>query len=135
MRKNAFLQAWALTENAIRRIRTTLKNIPASGSILNHCQALFSTDLNHPRATEFMELIRLVTKTRNTIHNDFSYYPDKGGNDVLMYQGHTFSFDVGKQVTFFTWDFVHKRMNDLIEVYEQTVRHGIVSKISNIPAH
>ena len=40
LKTNAFLRAWALTENAIRRIRTTLKNVPASGSIVKHCEAL-----------------------------------------------------------------------------------------------
>lgn len=59
LRKNVFLQAWALTESSLRRVRSALAGSIATGSIFNHCAALYKTDLHHPRSTEFLELIHL----------------------------------------------------------------------------
>jgi hypothetical protein len=131
-RKDTFLGVWAYTENAIRRIRTVIKGCPAIGSIYCHCEALYRTDLSHSRASEFMELIELVTRTRNTCHNNFLYYPDRGGDKDLSYKGQLFEFKVGQPLNFFSWNFVKSRIRDMLELYEQTVRAPQIVAIKNI---
>ena len=135
IRKNTFLNAWIFTENALRRIRCTIIGGHVRVGIMQLCRDLFLTDLSHPRADEFLELIALVTRIRNTSHNDFSYYPDKGGNENLPYRDQSFAFIIGQQLDFFTWDFIRERIADLLELYKEIVATDCIKDITHIPSH
>jgi hypothetical protein len=135
LRKNAFLHGWALTENALRRLISVYQSTDAVGAAWRLFKKFYRTDLVHPHASEIMELISLATATRNTSHNNFSYYPVGQSYPLLSYKGETYSFEIGKTISFFDWDFVRRVLLDLLEMFEETVRHKSISTLPLVPSH
>jgi hypothetical protein len=70
-------------------------------SVYNH---LFSKKmLNLSNHISLLDLWRLI---RNTKHNNGVFYPTNQQDDEIEYKGKKYRFEVGKRLSFLTWDFL-----------------------------
>ena len=131
-----FLGGWSITEGALRRLISAYKRTTVTGSIFPACENFYRTELSHPDKDDFIDLFRLAITSRNAAtHNRYTFYPDSGGDRSIMFRGETYDFVVGKEITFFKWDFVIQRLHDFIDVFLSTVEHSPISALKSAPSH
>ena len=67
---------------------------------------------------EHVELIRMV---RNTVHNNGVYYHRDGKNKEVQYQGNVYKFEIGKHVSFVTWQLLILWLENNVEFITEIV--------------
>ncbi|WP_415281112.1 hypothetical protein [Candidatus Nitrososphaera sp. FF02] len=78
--------------------------------------------LNRLSLAPYIELLRLLSNIRNTIHNNGVFFPSNQENQTIVYNSRTYTFEVGKVLEFvgtqFVLDFVPDIRNLLVKMIE-----------------
>lgn len=59
------------------------------------------------------ELVKLMSLTRNTVHNNGVFFPTKCGDAQVTYKTVTYDFHFGKAIKFVSWEWLLDRLEDI----------------------
>ncbi len=128
-RFSAFHGYFSIYESTIRVLVNIIDPLAC-----NNGKANFNSVLNwlvartrfNQRYNDFLELLRL---TRNTVHHNGVYRPERGGDKVIPYKGGVYEFNIGQPIIFAGWEFMIMLQNDLIEFFLELVEEPVITNI------
>lgn len=69
-----------------------------------------------PNTSTYSDFAKLLRLTRNTVHNNGTYHPERGQNDRVRWRNTDYAFVVGQPIDHVTWDFVVMVAQDILEL-------------------
>ncbi len=130
--KIGFIQfSFASIESAFRLYVKTLDPTACSNGTAEF-KSIYSyllKRLNLQSHENILDLLRLV---RNTIHNNGVYFHKNGNDEIVIYKGIVYHFNIGTAISFVTWDFVFEIIKDLEDVIVDVIKSKEISDIIEI---
>ncbi len=118
-------------ESSFRLIVNAISPTACSGGTAEF-KGIYSFLLSRLTLQKYEPLLDLLRCIRNTIHNNGVYFPRSGNNETMVYNGTTYSFEIGKPVDFVTWQFLFGLIPDLRQMIIDIVESNEVSSIAVI---
>ncbi|SRR5258706_1165011 len=81
---------------------------------------------------QLVTLLDLLRNIRNTIHNNGLFFPPKGQNQTVIYNGTVYHFEVGQLTHFVTTEFLIEILPDLLSLTEAVVEASPLKDIDHI---
>lgn len=85
--------------------------------------------LNLQHQENLLDLLRLI---RNSIHNNGVYFHKSGVNETVTYKGKKYTFEIGKPITFVTWEFIFEVIEDINGLIMEVVNANEIKTIHQI---
>jgi hypothetical protein len=79
------------------------------------------------------QLLKLLSLTRNTIHNNGVYFFGQGVSTSVDYKGRSYEFNYGMPIKFVTWEWLIERIADVLQLMSLVVRNPKLITTEYIP--
>lgn len=78
------------------------------------------------------ELLTLLARTRNIVHNNGVYFFPNKADETLQFKGKSYEFKYGQPIKFVTWEWLIERIPDVLLVLNHIVRDRKILAIEHI---
>lgn len=113
----------------LRKIDPSAANNATSSGIKPVFDALCACIGNKPAQSD--KLLKLLQLSRNTIHNNGVFYPQKQTDDAVTYNGKTYEFKHAKPISFINWHFLIDHIDDVRELFTVVISNPIIIGIQD----
>lgn len=98
------------------------------------CESLFRTSEPYLSSIPFewestFKLLRLI---RNTVHTSWTYWPDNGKSETVVFKDRTFEFVIGKPLDFISWDLLVDLCQSVLTIATVVVRDANVARLAKV---